>query len=321
VLPETEIVVAPEPLPAIDTVLYTAYDIHTGWDVGQGVGRALANAVAGRGLAGRAVGIELDHMPASWLSAVAGSVGLKRDIAGVLWQIRHIKDDAEIAQIQANVAGNDRMFETVQRMLRPGVTEVEIWASIFGTLCEISGGPASLIGDLGGGARSSNPDATPTLEALQIGDQLLVDIYSSTACYFADTTRNFVLGQPSALQSQIHSILQEALATGEEALLPGARACDIDATVRGVIDRAGYGAHFPHHSGHAFGLFAQELPFLIPAETTALEAGMTVTLEPGIYVDGWGGMRLEGNYLVTDAGARALDHFPRELTVCHGGAG
>jgi Xaa-Pro aminopeptidase len=187
---------------------------------------------------------------------------------------------------------------------------------MFGTLCELSGGASVLEGDLGGGVRASNPDAKPTLERLALGDALMVDIYSGVGGYFADTTRNFVVGEPSGEQKAIHAILEEALAAGEGALRPGMRACDVDAVVRGVIGEAGYASSFPHHSGHAYGLFQQERPFLIPAEIMPLEAGMIVTLEPGIYIEGWGGMRLEGNYLITDSGFRRLDRYPSRLIVC-----
>ena len=316
VLPQTEIALAPRPARGIETIVYTSYDISRGWDINKGVAGALAGALSGRGLGSRSVGLELDHLPASQLAVIAAEVGESRDIGALLWRLRRVKDDAEIAQIQANVAGNDRLFETVREVLRPGVSEVELWSAMFRTRCEITGGPALLAGDLGGGIRSRNPDASPTLERLHPGEQLLVDIYPGTSGYYADTTRSFVLGEPSVLQGKIHTILEQALAAGESTLLPGTRACEVDAVVRGTIEAAGYGPNFPHHSGHAFGLFPQELPFLIPAETTTLESGMTVTLEPGIYIDGWGGMRLEGNYLVADTGPRRLDHFPSKLTVC-----
>lgn len=83
--------------------------------------------------------------------------------------------------------------------------------------------------------------------------------------------------------------------------------------MRGVIERAGYGANFLYHSGHAYGLFQQERPYLIPAEPMPPEEGMTLTLEPGIYIPGWGGMRLEGNYVITAEGARRLERFPSAL--------
>ena len=316
VLPQAEVAVAPSAVEGTETITYTTYDIQNGWDIGEGVADALEAAVAGRGVAGKPVGIERDHLPAMCLAAIEAEIGDPHDIGALLWAQRRIKDEAEIAQIEANVAGNDRMFETVRRTLRPGVTEVELWAAIFGTLCELSGGASVLEGDLGGGLRTTNPDAKPTLERLVQGDGVLIDLYPGTAGYFADTTRNFVLGEPSDKQLAVHRVLEEALGAGEGALRPGARGCEVDAVVRTVIERAGYGPNFPHHCGHAYGLFQQERPFLIPAEKKVLETGMIVTLEPGIYIEGWGGMRLEGNYVIGEAGPRRLDHFPSQLTVC-----
>jgi Xaa-Pro aminopeptidase len=141
-----------------------------------------------------------------------------------------IKDEAEIARIEINVAGNDRVFGAVQDAISPGMTEIDLWSVIYHAMCDIAGEPII--------------------------------------------------------------------------------------SVRGVVERAGFGGHFPHHSGHAYGLFQQEHPFLIPAERILLQPGMIVTLEPGIYLPGWGGMRLEGNYVITAAGARRLDRFPSELIVC-----
>jgi Xaa-Pro dipeptidase len=316
VLPRTQIAVAPQPLPGVDTVPYTSYDIYKGWDIDEGVAHALVQAIAGRGLELQSIGCELGHLPSSWLSAIGGHTGEPRDLAPVLWQVRHVKDDAEIAQIEASARLNDHLFETVQHVLEPGMTEVAVWAAMFRTLCDDADGPAVLDGDLGGGIRSSYPDSKPTLQTLNGGDQLFIDLYPGSDGYYADTTRSFVLGTPSAMQKRVHGVLEEALAAGEQALTPGTRACDVDAAVRGIMEAAGFGPNFPHHSGHGFGLFAQETPFLIPAEETCLEAGMTFTLEPGIYIEGWGGMRLEGNYEITGDGPRRLDRFPSTLTVC-----
>ena len=144
------------------------------------------------------------------------------------------------------------------------------------------------------------------------GDSVFVDIYSCQHGYYADTTRVFFTGEPTSKQRQIYRILIEAIAAGEAELRPGVRACDVDAAVRGVIKTAGYGENFPHHSGHAYGLFQQERPYLIPAERMILETGMILTLEPGIYLPGWGGMRIEGNYLIEPKGSRRLDQYPLE---------
>jgi Xaa-Pro aminopeptidase len=315
VLPQSTIAVAPTTVAGCETITYTDYDIYNGWDVGQGASLALSQVLSSQGR-GKPLGVELAHLPALYGMAIREAAGELHDVADLLWRLRRIKDEQEIAQIEANVAGNDRVFRAVREALAPGMTEIGLWTLIYRTMCENAGGPITLEADVGAGMRASNPDVKPTAAAIAPDDAVLVDVYSATHGYYADTTRVFVLGEPSAKQRQIHDVLAAALAAGEAVLAPGILASEIDAAVRGVIERAGYGLHFPHHSGHAYGLFQQERPYLIPAETLPLEAGMVVTIEPGIYLPGWGGMRLEGSYVIAETGARRMDRFPSTLIAC-----
>ncbi len=315
-LPRETVAVAPAPLGDLETVTYVSYDIHQGWSLPAGASAALEQALAGSGLEGRAVGAELDHLPALYLQAIGRHAGPVNDLGELLWGLRRVKDGAEIAQIEANVAANDRVFAALQRTVRAGMTELEVWGMVYRDLCEEAGEPITLEADLGAGVRAANSDAKPGHARLEKGDAMLLDMYSASHGYYADTTRVFTLGPATERQREIHDILEEALAAGEGALRPGVAACDVDRAVRGAIERAGYGPNFPHHSGHSYGLFQQERPYIIPAERMPLEEGMILTLEPGIYVAGWGGMRLESNYLLTAGGARRLDTFPRQLVVC-----
>ncbi len=314
--PQSLTAVAPAALAGCQTVTYTAYDIHHGWSIAQGAAQALAQALAKSGLRGRPTGVELAHLTANAMAAAAPQIGEPRDIADLLWGLRRIKDAGEIAQIEANVAANDRMFAAVRAAIRPGLPELELWAVIYRAMCEAAGGPITLEADLGVGARGVNPDAKPGPHSLAAGDTVFVDVYSAAHGYYADTTRVFTAGRSSARQREVHEVLAQALAAGEAQLRPGVAACAVDAAVRAAIERAGFGPSFAHHSGHAYGLFQQERPYLIPAEPMPLEEGMVVTLEPGIYIAGWGGMRLEGNWLITASGARRLDRFPSELIEC-----
>jgi Xaa-Pro aminopeptidase len=316
ILPHRVIAVASSPVQDCETITYTDYDIHNGWSITEGAAQALEKALTGHRLASKAVGLELANLPAVFLSAIRGHIADPVELSDLLWAMRRVKDADEIAQIEVNVGANDCVFRAVQAAIRPGLDELSLWAIIYQTLCDAAGGPITLEGDLGVGQRGSNPDAKPGHERLASGDALFVDVYSATAGYYADTTRVFTVGEPTAKQREIFNILTEAKAQGESQLRPGVPANVVDAAVRGVIERAGYGAYFPHHSGHAYGIFQQERPYLIPAEKMPLEAGMIVTLEPGIYIPGWGGMRLESNYVLEAQGARRLDQFPSELIVC-----
>jgi Xaa-Pro aminopeptidase len=308
--------IAPVPLGECETLTYVDYDIRAGWNVVEAVEQQLDRALSDLFPIGRVLGFERDHLPAAWVPVLLRHVRDIRDVKDVLWHLRRIKDAFELGQIETNIAGNDRMFAAVQAALRPGVSELDVWAVIQNTMCANAGGPVILEADLGVGVRGSNPDAKPGHEIIQAGETVFVDVYSATHNYYADTTRIFSVGAPDDFQKKIHAILHAALQAGEAVLRPGQPANQVDAAVRGVIESAGYGGCFPHHSGHAYGLFQQEKPYLVPAESMALEAGMIVTLEPGIYIPGWGGMRLEGNYVIEANGARRLDHFPSDLVVC-----
>ena len=308
--------IASASLGSVETLTYVDYDIHRGWDVYASVAGLLDKALTGLFPIGRIVGLELDHFPAVWMPVALRHLRETRPLKDLLWKVERIKDSAELKQIETNVTGNDRIFQAVQSAIRPGMSELELWAVVQNGLNHNAGGPVLLEADLGAGIKGVNPDAKPGFETLKQGETVFIDIYSNTHGYYGDTTRVFAIGKPGDRHTAVFDVLQAALQAGMAQLLPGTPANQVDAAVRGVIERAGYGENFPHHSGHAYGLFQQEKPYFIPAETTALETGMIVTLEPGIYIPGWGGMRLEGNFVIEANGPRRLDSFPSELVVC-----
>jgi Xaa-Pro aminopeptidase len=312
VTPNVAAAVAPAPVPGLETTLYTNYDIHTGWSAPENAAAALERVLAALSIPLRRIGFEPGYLGALFLPLIQKAAREQVEIKDLLWNARKIRDAGEIAQIETNVAVNDQIFTRVQAALRPGGTDFELWALVYRMLSEAGGEPVALEADLAVG-QYAFAESKPAGHVLQAGDAVLLDVYSPTHGYYADTTRVFTLGRPSPKQREIHSILVDAIAAGQEKLRPGVRACDIDRAVRGVIERAGYGPNFGHHSGHAYNFFQQDKPYFIPAEPTPIEAGMVVTLEPGIYLPAWGGMRLERNYLVGETETRILDRFPIEL--------
>jgi Xaa-Pro aminopeptidase len=313
VTPTALCAVAPSPVPSVESVLYSNYDIYNGWSAPDNAAAALEQIWTGLAHPHGRFGFEPASLGALYLPVIQKGASELVDLKDLLWNARKIRDTGEIAQIEANVAVNDRIFEQVRAALRPGVSEFELWALIYRVLSEAGGEPVTLEADLGAGKRGSEPGAKPGHFEIAAGDAVFLDVYSAIRGYYADTTRVFTLGSPSPKQREIHAVLVEALSAGQEQLRPGVRACDVDRAVRGVIERAGYGPNFGHHSGHAYNFFQQDKPYFIPAEITPLEAGMVVTLEPGIYLPGWGGMRLERNYLVGESSLRILDRYPIEL--------
>jgi Xaa-Pro aminopeptidase len=308
--------IAPAPLGGVETLAYVDYDIRRGWNVMTSAAELLDKALTSLFPIGRIVGLELDHFPAAWIPVALRHMREIRPLKDLLWKVERNKDAEELRQIETNVSGNDRIFQAVQTALHAGLSELELWSVVQNGLNHNAGEPVLLEADLGAGIKGSNPDAKPGHAALKQGETVFIDIYSNTHGYYADTTRVFSVGNPNERQKVIFDVLHAALQAGMGCLQPGTPANQVDAVVRGVIERAGYGRNFPHHSGHAYGLFQQERPYFIPAETTPLEIGMVVTLEPGIYLPGWGGMRLEGNFVIEAGGPRRLDSFPSELVVC-----
>ena len=298
----------------IETFPYVSYDIQQGWSVPDAAGAALGQALDSLCPHTATLGLETPFLASNFLQVVAGKSAAQRDLGGLLWELRKIRDAGELERIRANQAGNDLAFARLREQIQAGTAEFELWATMQRTLCETAGEPVNLQADLGVGLRGVLGDAKAGPYRVEEGDAVFADLYTSVRGYTADTTRTFIAGKASPKQREVHGVLLAALAAGEARLRPGERACDVDAAVRGTIARAGYGANFPHHSGHASGLFHQDRPYFIPADPTPLEAGMVVTLEPGIYITGWGGMRLEHNYLVESSGPPAvLDQYPLDL--------
>jgi len=315
VSPRAVAAVAPGELEGIETFPYVSYDIQRGWSVPDAAGAALGLALDAHCPRSAAVGLEMPFLAGNYLKVIEGKSAAQRDLADLLWNLRKIRDAGELERIRANQAGNDLAFARLREKIRAGTPEFELWACMYQTLCETAGEPVSLQADLGVGLRGVVGDAKAGPYRVAEGDAVFADLYTTIHAYTADTTRTFIAGKAAPKQREVHSVLVSALAAGEARLRPGERACDVDAAVRGTVARAGYGANFPHHSGHASGFFHQDKPYFIPAETIPLEAGMVVTLEPGIYIPGWGGMRVEHNYLIEPSGPPTiLDQYPIELS-------
>ncbi len=291
---------------------YVDYSLHERAPLDHRVAQALQAAIIELGLLDQQVGVELAHVRGCDLRALEQLCAI-RDLGETFARLRRRKDPEEVAQIRANIAILETAFDAARRVIRPGITELHVWAALYAAMVSKAGHPFVLTGNLGSGPRALEPDPLPTDRALALGDLVIIDLYPMINGYCADLTRTFVVGQPTAEQTSQHRVLEEALAAAVAALRPGARACDIDAIVRAQIGAKGYASYFPHHSGHGLGLDAQEAPFLIPADDTPLQVGDVLAIEPGIYHPVTGGMRLEGNYLITPDGAVSLTQYPFEL--------
>lgn len=165
------------------------------------------------------------------------------------------------------------------------------------------------------GLNSANPHATPGSRPLQAGDLLVIDWGAVVDGYISDLTRTFAVGEIDAEYRQIHHIVQEANAAGRAAGKPGEPCARVDNAARQVIDTAGYGKYFTHRTGHGIGMEGHEDPYMRGDNLELLQPGMTYTVEPGIYLPGRNGVRIEDDILVTATGSESLSDMPRELMV------
>ena len=163
------------------------------------------------------------------------------------------------------------------------------------------------------GPRSAMPHGTPTSRVIRQNELVVIDMGATVNGYCSDITRTFATGGLSPRQAQIYSVVQEAQDRAVRAIKPAAACADIDAVAREHISASGYGDAFGHALGHGVGLEAHEQPVLSHRSREKLEAGMTVTVEPGVYVPRAGGVRIEDTVLVTATGVSRLTRFPREL--------
>lgn len=234
----------------------------------------------------------------------------------VVASLRAQKDEAELQLMQEAVRmAQNALTDTLPHVV-VGVSEKEISARLIqNLLMQGSGGELPFQPIIAFGANSANPHAVPTGYRAREGDLILFDWGANNDGYFSDLTRTFALGDPSDRGRAIYEAVREANAAGIAAAAPGVAAGRVDDAARGVIEEAGFGPYFTHRTGHGLGLEVHEEPYMRAGNEQQLETGMVFTVEPGIYLDGEGGVRIEDDVVITSDGARSLSTFPKELRI------
>lgn len=225
-------------------------------------------------------------------------------------ELRAVKDEAEIKQIEDNQRLNERILQRALVTVRNGVTEQAIRAEILRELIneQVEESFGSIIA---AGSNSSLPHAVPSRARVKDGQYLLFDMGVKRNFYHSDMTRTFAVGKTSARHREIYEVVLEAQQRALNQLKPGASCRDVDAAARDYITERGYGEYFGHGLGHGVGLEIHESPILNPRTADVLREGMVVTVEPGIYVPGFGGVRIEDLCVITPTGYSNLTGFPK----------
>ena len=252
---------------------------------------------------------------------VAGALpGAALELASpVLDRLRMVKTPAEVAELAAAGAAIDRVHARMGEWLRVGRTEAAVGADIAAAI--LAEGHVSVdFTIVGSGPNGASPHHELSDRVVADGDVVVVDIGGETATgYRSDCTRTYAVGRaPGAEVAEWYAVLQEAQASSSAAVRPGVTAEAVDAAARDVIAAAGWGEYFIHRTGHGIGLDTHEAPYIVAGNDLPLEPGMAFSVEPGIYLPGRCGARIEDIVVCTDDGVTALNEGPRELVVLPG---
>jgi len=252
---------------------------------------------------------------AGWtaLKSAAGRGVRWRQAEGMVERLRAVKDAGELERMrQAARVGSEVMLETIA-MVRPGVTELDLAAEIGYRMRKKGASGESFDAIVASGPRSALPHARPTTRQIGKNELVVLDLGAILRHYCSDLTRTVYVGQAPARIREWFNAVRDAQAAARDAAMPGVPAAKVDAAARSVLTRRGLGKFFVHSTGHGLGLEVHEEPRIVRGQKRTLESGNVITLEPGAYVEGVGGIRIEDDAHITPRGAEILTTAPREL--------
>ena len=281
------------------------------WRDGDDPWAPVAGAV---GAPGGRLAVEMDHLSlARWerLREIAGGAE-PVDAGAEVRRLRARKTADEIALLERAARLTDEVTERARAGISVGRSELEVAAAIDHEIA-VAGARPSFDTIVQSGPNSAQPHLRPGGRRLEAGDLVLLDFGAASGGYRADTTRMLVVGEPAARQLEVHALVLAAHDAAVAAIRPGATVGEVDEAARAVIRDGGLAAAFIHRVGHGLGLEAHEDPSLDPGGDAVLEEGMVVTVEPGVYLPGWGGVRIEDDVVVEAGGARLLTRADRAL--------
>ncbi len=279
------------------------------------VGRALRNVRAEAGKP--TVGAEFLHMRVKEHELIRSTLGSfdVLDIDGLLTQMRAVKDSGEIACLRRAAEIADIGIAAARAAIRPGVSEKQVASEIERAMLD-AGADRVPFNIVLAGPNAALPHGAPSDRKITEGELVICDIGAVYQGYFGDITRTIPAGgEPSSEMKKVYDAVFRANEAGRKAARPGISGGDLDAVCRKVIEDAGYGELFIHRTGHGLGLEVHEEPYIVGGNGKPLLPGMAFTIEPGVYIPGVGGVRIEDDAVITETGAEILTHQPRELMV------
>lgn len=308
-------------LPQLElTKLETAEELNAKtftWGDTEGYQGAFEQAIAWLGVTdGKTLAVDGMTMRVfEWLALARAGVSVAgvEDYGQKLLLQRAIKTPEEVSAMRGAIAISENALKNTMAWVKVGMTETEIATKLVQEQQALGSEgnpfePIVLIGE-----RSALPHGNTGDRVLKENDILLIDFGCRHEGYPSDITRTFVIGTPNETIRKIYETVQQANEMARRIARPGVTCGAVDNAAREVIEQAGYGAYFTHRTGHGIGLEGHELPQIASGVETVLQVGMTFTIEPGIYVPGVGGVRIEDDMLVTEDGCESLTTYPRDL--------
>ncbi len=262
------------------------------------------------------VGIESERMTVAARAALRRALPAKikiKDTAGLIEQARMVKDEDEIEQLRAAVKLGSSLFETAVGAIRPGVTEAEVAAELEYAARRAGAEQMSFETIVAAGPRSALPHGRASSAAIPAHGFVVLDFGVILAGYCSDMTRTVCVGSPNEEARRIYHAVREAQQAALEAIAPGVPVAEVDREARSVLKKQRLDRYFTHSTGHGVGLEIHEPPRLGRGQTEVLRAGMVVTVEPGVYIPGKGGVRIEDMVVVTEQGHEILTPTPKDL--------
>jgi Xaa-Pro aminopeptidase len=268
--------------------------------------------------AGSRIGLEADNVTWSaqrrWSEAVAPVEPVAT--SGVVEGLRQVKDAGEVARIARAAAIADAALGDVLAMLGAGCTEVEVALALDTAMRRRGAEDRAFETIVASGPNAAKPHARPTSRAITPGDPVVIDFGATFDGYRSDMTRTFCVGGvPAPALARVFDVVAEAQAAGVAAVGPGVVSGEIDRVCRDRIAQAGWADAFEHGTGHGVGLDIHEAPAVASGSTAILATGVVVTVEPGVYLAGVGGVRIEDTVVVTELGCRVLTGFTKDIAA------
>lgn len=307
VLPELE-------LPRAAAEAQTEAAFYT-WNDGEGFQAALRRCAEELDLAGP-LGVEHGAMRVFELRALEAAASIEAlDATTVLAELRMSKDAVELRAIREAVAAVEQGLHAAIAAIEPGVTEREIADTWERAMLDAGSEGKAFDTIVASGPNSANPHHTVGERHLRHGDLVILDGGARSGGYISDITRTVAVGDIGDPARAMYEAVRQANEAGRRAVRPGVSGAEVDAATRAVIDAAGLGAYFMHRTGHGIGIETHEPPYVSSANHMPLPPGSTFSIEPGVYISGVGGVRIEDDVVLTERGGESLTSFERGLIV------